>query len=87
MDDVQKMFLPNISNDGVQGNDFGNQATLPAASVGAGNDDTHLADNDAQDHTDEEKRANSNEESDTETDKKDDDDKYSSSGLQNLWRG
>jgi hypothetical protein len=41
----------------------------------------------AQDHTDEEKQANSNEEYDTETEEKYDDDKSSSSGLQNLWRG
>jgi hypothetical protein len=87
MDDVQKMPLPNLSNDGVQGNDFSNHATLPAASNGAGNDNTMLVDNDAQGHTDEEKQANSNEESDTETEEKDDDDKSSSSGLQNLWRG
>jgi hypothetical protein len=87
MDDVQEMSPPNLSDDGVQGNDFGNQATLPAASNGAGNDDTMLVDNDAQDHTDEEKQADSNEESDTETEEKDDDDKPSSSGLQNLWRG
>jgi hypothetical protein len=64
-----------------------NQATLPAASNGAGNDDTMLVDNDAQDHTDEKKQANSNEESDTETEVEDDDDKSSSSGLQNLQRG
>jgi hypothetical protein len=86
MDDVQEMSPPNLSDDGVQGKDFGNKATLPAASDGAGNDDTMLVDNDAQDHTDEEKQANSNEESDTETEEKDDD-KSSSSGLQNLWRG
>ncbi len=66
---------------------FGNQATFPAASAGAGNDNTHLVDNDAQDHTDEEKKATSNEESDTETEERDDDDKSLSSGLQNLWRG
>jgi hypothetical protein len=87
MDDVQEMSLPNLFDDGVHGNNFGNQATLPAASGGASNDDTMLVDNDAQDHTDEEKQANSNEESDTETKEKDDDDKSSSSGLQNLWRG
>jgi hypothetical protein len=87
MDDVQEMSPPNLSSDGVQGNDFGNQATLPAASNGDGNDNTMLVDIDAQDHTDEEKLANSNEESDTETEDKHDDDKSSSSGLQNLWRG
>jgi hypothetical protein len=87
MDDVQEMSPPNLSNDGVQGKHFGNQATLPAASDSAGNDDTMLVDNDAQDHTDEEKQADSNEESDTETEGEDDDDKSSSSGLQNLWRG
>jgi hypothetical protein len=87
MDDVQEMFPLNISDDDVQGNNFGNQATLPAASAGAGNVDTHLVDNDAQDHTDEEKQANSTEESDTETEEKDDVDKSSSSGLQNPWRG
>jgi hypothetical protein len=82
MDDVQEMSPPNLSDDGVQGNNFGNQATLPAASNGASNDGTILVDNDAQDHTDEEKQANSNEESVTETEEKDDDDKSSSSGLQ-----
>jgi hypothetical protein len=87
MDDVQEMSPPNHSNDGVQGNNFGNQATLPAASNGAGNDDTRIVDNDAQGHTDEEKQTNSNEESDTETEEKDDDDKSSSSWLQNLRRG
>jgi hypothetical protein len=46
-----------------------------------------LVDNDAQDHTDEEKQADSNEESDTETEEEDDEDKSSSSGLKNLWRG
>jgi hypothetical protein len=56
MDDVQEMSPPNLSDDGVKGNDFGNQATLPAASAGASNDNTHLVDNDAQDHTDEEKK-------------------------------
>ena len=73
MDDVQETSPSNISVDGVQGNDIGNQAALPSASNGAGNDDTLLVDND--------------EESDTETEEKDDDDKSSSSGLQNLWRG
>ncbi len=52
--------MSNISNDGVQGNDIDNQAALPSASDGAGNDDTLLFDND--------------EESDTETEEKDDDD-------------
>jgi hypothetical protein len=85
MDDVQEMSPPNLSNDGVQGNNFGNQATLPAASNGASNDDTHLVDNDAQDHTDEEKQADSNEESDTETEEEDDDDQSSSSGLQKIF--
>jgi hypothetical protein len=84
MDDVQEMSPPNLSDEGEQGDDFGNQATLPAASDSAGNDDTMLVDNDAQDHTDEEKQADSNEESDTETEEKDDDEKSSSSGLQNL---
>ncbi len=74
MDDVQEMSPPNLSNDGVQGNEFGNQATLPAASDGTGNDDTMLVDNDAQYHTDEEKQADSNEESESETEEKDDDD-------------
>jgi hypothetical protein len=132
MDDVQEMSLSNISNDGVQGNDFGNQAALPSASNGAGNDNTLLVDNDeesdtetegkddddsvqgndfgnqaalpsasnsagndnkalvdnvAQESTDEAKQAASNEEFDTETEEKNDDDKSSSSGLQNLQRG
>ncbi len=87
IDDVQEMSLPNLSDDGVQSNNFGNQATLSAASNGAGNDGTILVDNDAQDHTDEEKQADSNEESDTETEEEDDDDKSSSSGLQNFRRG
>jgi hypothetical protein len=60
MDDVQETSLSNISNDGVQGNDIGNQAALPSASDGAGNDNTLLVDND--------------EETDTETEEKDDDD-------------
>jgi hypothetical protein len=87
MNDVQEMSPSNLSDDGVQGDNFCNQATLPAASDSADNDDTMLVDNAAQDHTDEEKQANSNEESDTETEEEDDDDKSSSSGLQNLWRG
>jgi hypothetical protein len=65
MDDVQEMSPPNLSDDGVQGDDFGNQATLPAASDGASNDNTMLVENDGQDHTNEVKQANSNEESDT----------------------
>jgi hypothetical protein len=87
MDDVQETSPLNISDDGVQGNNLGNQATLPAPSDGAGNDNIMLVDNDAQYHTDEEKQADSNEEYDTETEEKDDDDKSSSSGLQNLPRG
>jgi hypothetical protein len=55
MDDVQETSPPNLSDDGVQGDDFGNQTTLPAASNGASNDDTMLVDNEAQYHTDEEK--------------------------------
>ncbi len=64
-----------------------NQAALPSVSNGAGNDNTALVDNVAQENTDEAKQATSNEESDTETKKKNDDDKSSSSGLQNLQRG
>jgi hypothetical protein len=60
MDDVQETSSSNISNDGAQGNNFGNQAALPSASDGAGNDNSLLVDND--------------EESDTETEEKDDDD-------------
>ncbi len=67
-----------------QGNNFGNQAALPSASDGAGNDNTALVDNVAQENTDEAKQAASNEESDTETEEKNDDDK---SSLQNLPRG
>jgi hypothetical protein len=60
MDDVQETSPSNISNDGVQGNNFSNQAALPSASDSASNDDTLLVDND--------------EESDTEAEEKDDDD-------------
>jgi hypothetical protein len=59
MDGVQETSPSNIY-DGVQGNDIGNQAALPSASNGAGNDNTLLVDND--------------EESVTETEEKDDDD-------------
>jgi hypothetical protein len=46
MDDVQEKSLLNHSNDGVHGNDLGNQATLPVPSNGADNDNTMLFDND-----------------------------------------
>ncbi len=63
---------------------FGNQAALPSASDGAGNDNTGLVDNVAQENTDEAKLAASND--DTETEEKNYDDKSSSFGLQNLQR-
>ncbi len=43
-------------NDSVQGDNFGNQAALPSASDGAGNDNTVLFDNVAQENTDEAKQ-------------------------------
>jgi hypothetical protein len=73
-------------DDSVQGKDIGNQAALLSASNSAGNDNTVLVDNVAQENTDEAKQAASNDESDTETEEKNYDNKSSSFGLQNLQR-
>jgi hypothetical protein len=61
MNDLQVTSPSNISDDGVQGNNVSNQAAFPASSNIATNDNILLIDNDAQEKSDDEKQANSNE--------------------------
>jgi hypothetical protein len=83
MDDVQERSPSNISDDGLQGNNVGNQAALPSASIGNGNDNTLVVDNDAQLKSDEEKQADSNEDSDTEHEERDVDDNVQGNDFSN----